>query len=198
MNIFSEEKNSDSEKSLRHEPNWKERMFFLFSGMAMSIPFTLFFSSIADQFLQRSLPGFLTVPLLAILAAPLLEEFAKAFPLFYRHRESQKSIVTLGFLTGLGFGIIEFFLYVLAFGAPILVRLPAMFFHATNTAIVGYGISIKRALPFYALAVFLHAAINFGATLAMSPILVPLAAVLISYIVAFVIMRLSSRRIVAY
>ena len=102
----------------------------------------------------------------AVVLAPFVEEFAKAYPLFYRHGETQRSIFTLGFLVGLGFGITEFVIYVLFLQAFILTRLFAVFFHACSTSITVYGIAAKRSLPFYFLAVFLHLANNFLAVLA--------------------------------
>ncbi len=68
--------------------------------------------------------------------------------------------MTLGFLAGLGFGITEFFLYGVGEGAPIFVRLPGVFFHASSAAIIAYGIATKRPLRFYLIAVFLHLANN--------------------------------------
>ena len=50
------------------------------------------------------------------MIAPFIEELAKVFPLFYRHGETERSIVMLGILIGLGFGITEFVLYVAVLG----------------------------------------------------------------------------------
>lgn len=99
----------------------------------------------------------------AVIVAPFLEEFAKAFPLFYRHGETVRSIFVLGFLTGLGFGIYELLTYVFVLGASILTRLPGIFFHASSTAITSYGIATKRTALFYSIAVLLHASSNFFA-----------------------------------
>jgi RsiW-degrading membrane proteinase PrsW (M82 family) len=98
-----------------------------------------------------------------IVLAPFIEEFAKVFPLFYRHGETQRSFLTLGFLVGLGFGIVEFLTYILALEAPILTRLPAIFMHPMNTSITAYGIATKRTVWFYLLAVALHFSFNFAA-----------------------------------
>ena len=73
--------------------------------------------------------------------------------------------MTLGFLTGLGFGIAEFFLYVFLFDAPFFLRIHPIFFHAASTSIVTYGISHRSTLKFYALAVALHFLNNLFASL---------------------------------
>jgi RsiW-degrading membrane proteinase PrsW (M82 family) len=92
----------------------------------------------------------------SIIFPPFIEEFAKAYPLFYRHGETRRSIFTLGFLTGLGFGITEFLFYVFGQGAPVFVRLPSIFFHAASASIIAYGIATKRPMRYYVIAVFLH------------------------------------------
>lgn len=119
-----------------HKPDANEKLFFMVSGMVMSIPFSIFSEFISDYFLKSISSGFTAMLLGAIIIAPFLEEFAKGYPLFYRHGETERSIFSLGFYTGLGFGIVEFFFYTIGFGAPIAVRLPAVLFHATNTSIV--------------------------------------------------------------
>ena len=88
--------------------------------------------------------------------APFIEEFAKAYPIFYRHGETERSIVTLGIFVGLGFGIFEFFGYTLFLGVPVLVRLPGIFFHAATTSVTAFGIAKKEPIRFYLLAVTLH------------------------------------------
>jgi RsiW-degrading membrane proteinase PrsW (M82 family) len=120
----------------------------------VSIPFALFFSNFYPFF-----PGALAV----ILIAPFVEELAKVFPLFYRHGETERSLVTLGILIGLGFGISEFFLYVVILDVPWIVRIPGVIFHASSAAITAYGIAKKKPLPYYLTSVLLHATNNFFA-----------------------------------
>lgn len=98
-----------------------------------------------------------------VIFAPLIEEFAKAYPLFYRHCETERALFTIGIFVGLGFGISEFFVYILLLGAPVLLRLPAVLFHAASTSIVAYGIAKRNPVAFYLLAVFLHFLNNFSA-----------------------------------
>jgi len=137
-----------------HKPSLKELIFFFLSGILVSIPFALFFSNFYPLF-----PGALAV----ILIAPFVEELAKVFPLFYRHGEIERSLVTLGILIGLGFGISEFFLYVFILNVSWVVRIPAVIFHASSTAITAYGIVKKKPLPYYLVSVLLHATNNFFA-----------------------------------
>jgi len=122
-----------------HRPNLRENLFFFVSGIIMSVPLTLFIGWFTDS-LCVVLPIFYARLCSTVISTPLIEEFAKAYPLFYRHGETEKSIFTLGFIVGLGFGISEFFVYVLTLGAPILFRLPGILFHAASTSITAYGI----------------------------------------------------------
>lgn len=145
-----------------HQPDFREKMFFFISGIIVSVPLTLFFGTLTDT-LCIILPFFLAQVCSIVIFTPVIEEFAKAFPLFYRHGETERSIFILGFLVGLGFGIAEFFVYVVGLGAPIILRLPGILFHAASTSIVAYGIAKKRAALFYIIAVTLHFLINFTA-----------------------------------
>lgn len=56
--------------------------------------------------------------------------------------------------------VTEFFFYVLDQGAPVIVRLPLIFFHAASASIIAYGIATKKPVRYYMLAVFLHLANN--------------------------------------
>ena len=138
-----------------HRPSKKELAFFFASGILVSIPFASFFETLY--------PAQFSVALLIIVLAPFIEELAKVFPLFYRHGETERSIVTLGLLTGLGFGIAEFAEYVIVVGVPPAVRIPGIVFHASSATITAYGISKKNPLPYYLIAVSLHVANNFFA-----------------------------------
>ncbi len=138
-----------------HRPDTKEKIFFFISGLIISIPFTFFFEAYADS-LAAALPPLYASVLSIAIFAPIIEEFAKAYPLFYRHGETERSIVTLGLLVGLGFGIFEFFGYTLVLGVPVWIRLPGLFFHAATTSITAYGISKGKGARYLALAVLLH------------------------------------------
>lgn len=147
-----------------HRPSLREKVFFFVSGLVTSVPLTLFVDQFASSFFS-SLPDAYALLFSAVFFAPFIEELAKAFPLFYRHGETQRSIFTLGLLVGLGFGVFEFFLYVLVLNAPVIVRLPAIFFHAATTSITAYGIATNRPASFYLIAVALHFSNNLVAFL---------------------------------
>ena len=140
-----------------HKPNIKELTFFFASGVLVSIPFAFFFSQFYPLF-----PSALAI----IILAPFIEEIAKVFPLFYRHGETERSLVTLGILIGLGFGISELGLYVFLLDVPLVARIPGVIFHASSAAITAYGIAKKNPLPYYLIAVVLHIANNLFAYIA--------------------------------
>ncbi len=168
-----------------HKPNIKEKIFFFISGILVSVPFTLFFSGFADSFCM-TLPFFYDQICSVVIFAPFIEEFAKVFPLFYRHGETERSIVTLAILAGLGFGITEFALYVFTLDAPFVSRIPAVIFHASSAAITAYGIAKKKPLRFYLVAVSLHLANNLIALLAFSLAVIPGIAVVVAvYLLAW-------------
>ncbi len=143
-----------------HKPGLKEKSFFLFSGIIVSLPITLFVN-IFSSHLCILLPVFYSEICAIAIFGPFIEEFSKAYPLFYRHGETERSIFIIGFLVGIGFGVTEFFFYVFG-GAPVYIRLPGIFFHAASTSITAYGIAMNRAIPFYLLATALHLSYNFS------------------------------------
>jgi PrsW family intramembrane metalloprotease len=147
-----------------HKPRLKEKLFFLLSGALVSVPLTLFISQLSS-YLLPSMPQIYAAILSVAVLAPLIEEFSKAFPLFYRHGETERSIFVLGFLVGIGFGIIEFIEYVVFFNVPFYERLPGIFFHASTTSIVAFGIGKKMPVAFYFAAVSLHFMNNLLAVL---------------------------------
>lgn len=143
-----------------HKPDTKEMLFFFISGVIMSVPLTLFIYQYADLLLTGLEP--FTVALIStVVFAPLIEEFSKSYPLFYRHGETQRSTFKLALLVGLGFGIVELLTYVFIIGAPLIERLPGLIFHPASTSITAYGIATKRPLLFYLIAVGLHFSNNY-------------------------------------
>lgn len=179
-----------------HKPDIKEKAFFFISGILVSVPFTLFFSGFTDAFC-------VTLPLLygqvcsVVIFAPFIEEFAKVFPLFYRHGETERSIVTLGILAGLGFGVTEFALYVFTLGAPLISRIPAVIFHASSAGITAYGIAKNKPLVFYLIAVLLHLTNNLISLLAFSFAVIPgIAVVVIVYLLAWRLYTRTSENVV--
>jgi RsiW-degrading membrane proteinase PrsW (M82 family) len=176
-----------------HRPSLGEKLFFFFSGIIVSIPITLFFDLFSDQ-LCVTLPLFYFELCSTVFFTPFIEEFAKAYPLFYRHGETQRSILTLGFLVGLGFGLAEFLLYIVLVDAPIYLRLPAVLFHASSTTITVYGIATNRAPRFYLLAVALHLLNNFFAVLGPIWFVGGVADLLIAYYLAWTLYKRTTEK----
>lgn len=148
-----------------HRPKTREMIFFFFCGVIMSISMTVFIESLLIPSLN-GLGEFLAQVVSIAVFPGFIEEFSKVFPLYYRHGETQRSILNLAIMVGLGFGIVELLEYVLLYGTPLLFRLPGLIFHPSTTAIAAYGIATKRPLSFYLLAVALHFGANFLAVLA--------------------------------
>ncbi len=143
-----------------HKPDAVEKLFFFLCGVITSVPLTLFVAQFANSFLT-SLGLFYATLISTAVFTPVIEEFAKVFPLFYRHGETERSIFTLALFVGLGFGIVEMLTYVFLLGVNPILRLPGLFFHPASTAIAAYGIATKRPLPFYLVAVVFHFSNNF-------------------------------------
>jgi RsiW-degrading membrane proteinase PrsW (M82 family) len=173
-----------------HKPDASEMTFFFLCGVIISVPLTLFIYQYTDSLLV-GLNAFTVALVSRAFFAPLIEEFAKAYPLFYRHGETQRSIFNLAVLVGLGFGIVELLTYV-SLGIPIIYRLPGLFFHPASTAITAYGITTKRPLPFYLIAVFFHFANNYLA-LALTGDLPLVSSIFVVSITVFVFWQLRKR-----
>jgi RsiW-degrading membrane proteinase PrsW (M82 family) len=153
-----------------HRPDRSEMVFFFLCGVIISVPITLFVVQLTDP-LITGLDLFSATLVSTAIFAPLIEEFSKIFPLFYRHGETQRSILKLALMVGLGFGFVEFLAYVFVVGVDWYTRLAGLFFHPASTAISAYGIATRRPLPFFALAVGLHFANNFFALTSPFPAL---------------------------
>lgn len=147
-----------------HKPKNSEMAFFFACGIVMSIPLTIVTASLADTLLT-GLDTLSATLISTAFFAPFIEEFSKVLPLYYRHGETQRSILNLAIMVGLAFGIVELLEYVFLFGTPVVFRLPGLLFHPSSTAVAAYGIATKRPVPFYALAVALHFSANFLAVI---------------------------------
>jgi RsiW-degrading membrane proteinase PrsW (M82 family) len=169
---------------LVHRPNLQEKLFFFLSGIVTSVPLTIFVANFTDIFCI-SLPMFFAQICSIVIFTPFVEEFAKAFPLFYRHGETTRSLFILGFIVGLGFGFSEFILYVFVLGQPVSIRLPAIFFHAATTSITAYGIGTNRPWFFYLVAVGLHFLINLSSLLSSFWIIFGPIAVSVTYLLSW-------------
>ncbi|MEM3404544.1 MAG: PrsW family glutamic-type intramembrane protease [Nitrososphaeria archaeon] len=179
-----------------HKPSIREQFFFLLSGMIISVPLTLFINTSIASFLEGLFHPFYIALLSTAILAPITEEFAKSYPLFYRHGETERSIFKLGFLTGLGFGISEFFLYVLVYRAPVFIRLFGILFHACNTSIVAFGLAKKRLLLFYLVAVFLHFSNNFLAIFGPMSFLGGITILILTYMFSLVLYKKTTEKAV--
>ncbi len=165
------------------KPSLGEKSFFLVSGIIVGVPVALFFESVSHLWF--------TSLGVATLVAPFVEEFAKGNALFFRYEKSGRSLMLLGLLSGLGFGIAEFIVYVVG-GVPFFVRLPAIAFHAAGTSIIGYGISKHSQVRFYLLPVGLHVLNNFFASLGWIWLVGGLGATIASYSVAWMLWKRSA------
>ncbi len=152
-----------------HRPKPTELAFFFSCGIIMSVSITLVVVSLLDP-LVTAFGTFIASVISTAVFAPFVEEFSKIFPLYYRHGETQRSIVKLAVMVGLGFAIVELLEYVILFQTPVAFRIPGLFFHPSNTAIAAYGIATKKPVPFYLLAVALHFGANFLAIVQPFPI----------------------------
>jgi RsiW-degrading membrane proteinase PrsW (M82 family) len=178
-----------------HRLSLEEKLFFLISGVITSVPLTLFVGTFADSLCFVLPLSFATICSVAIFT-PFIEEFAKAYPLFYRHCETERSLFSLGFLVGLGFGLTEFFLYVMVFGGSVLIRLPGLFFHAASTSITAYGIATRKTWIFYLIAVALHFANNVAALFDPFWIIVGPAAIALTVLVSWYLYQRTSERFI--
>jgi hypothetical protein len=172
-----------------HKPDASEKIFFFLCGVVISVPLTLFIYQYTDALLV-GLNTFTIALISQVLIGPFIEEFSKAYPLFYRHGETQRSIFNLAILVGLGFGIVEMLTYVSVLNTPLIYRLPGLFFHPASTSLTAYGIATKRPLPFYLMAVFLHFANNYFALISAIPLL---ASVLMVSVTVFASWQLYNR-----
>jgi hypothetical protein len=168
-----------------HRPSAQEDLYYLVQGLIISVALTYFFENMARSlvvdFFSTRMAGFVLI----VVLAPIIEEYFKVYPLFARHAETARSLIKLGFFTGLGFGISEFFVYVFFVGAPVAVRLPGLLFHAASTSIAASGFSKNEFPMFYAMAVVLHAVNNFFAELGDIWLFGGLATVLLAYILVY-------------
>ena len=147
-----------------HGLDLKKRSFFLLSGMLVSIPFVFYTKTMFNR-LILTMPMSYARLISATIFTPFMEEFAKAYPLMYRKADSERSILLLGSIVGLGFGVAEALIYVFMLGSPMAIRLPGIFFHTLTAPITAYGIAKNRPLPPYLLAVALHFLNNMSAVL---------------------------------
>ena len=181
-----------------HKPDIKEKIFFLGAGLLMSVPFTLFFADLSNV-LCVALPLLFAQVCAIVIFTPFIEEVAKVFPLFYRHGETERSIVDLGILVGVGFGVTELAVYVFTLDQPFIGRIPGVIFHASSACIAAYGIAKKKPFQFYLIAVAVHLLNNLLALFSSDvPALFILALIILvgTYLLAWRLYRQTSETIV--
>lgn len=180
-----------------HHPKFTEQVFFFLSGGLVASLLPPFYRKATEYLHKIHVTNFYIGIIEASIFAPTLEEFAKSYPLFYRHGETEKSLFRLGFLSGLGFGLVEFFIYVLVHHVSVWERLPGLFFHATNTSIVAFGIGKNHILRYYGFAVFLHFLNNFTANYGPYWYILGILATGVSYIASLYLSRRVTDRVIA-
>jgi hypothetical protein len=92
-----------------------------------------------------------------------VDELAKVFPFFYRRGETERSLVTWGSLTGLGFGAAEFVEYVFLTGVPVIGSIHHSYFSCFKCNHYRLWASQKNSLPDFLNTVSLHVTNNFFA-----------------------------------
>ena len=178
----------NTEKYVR-EPYSRILRVFVF-GAIVSIAIAIVIESVALNLIQTSLervyqafaqnPNLVTL-LLAVVIAPLVEEFAKALGVFQvrgRMRDIEDGLI-YGAVAGLGFAATENLLYesdalltggTQAFLATAVVRtFSSALLHSSASAVVGLGIARsawqgKSWLPYYFVGVIMHASFNLAAS----------------------------------
>jgi len=153
--------------------------------------------------------------LLVCAIAPLAEEFTKGLGVFIARRyiDEVEDGLVYGASSGLGFAAMENLLYDLsAMSAGLIVfvftsvlrAISSALLHASATAVTGYGISRKivygpryHIIPFYFLAVLMHATFNFMASLYLIfGGTVPVLGILVAVIFAIFSIKAVRRKII--
>jgi RsiW-degrading membrane proteinase PrsW (M82 family) len=179
----------------RHREPWGRVFSVFFYGAIISVLFALILELVFDTQFHRVYDvselqqyGLSQALLLAVVGAPIIEELTKAFGVRGARRDIREPEdgIVYGVAAGLGFSATENLLYEVAalleggtyaFVATAVIRsITGSFLHATATGIVGYGMAKKylkggtliEVVPYYAIAVLLHAAFNLLASLQLA------------------------------
>lgn len=178
-----------NQEKTRREPLGAIFSVFLF-GAVVSILIALllesYFTGVHREY--EILRGRLTIPavvFLVVVVAPLAEEFAKGLGVrtAKRHIFEEEDGIVYGAAAGFGFSATENLFYEIAalqesgtagYVATAVIRtFTGCFLHATAAGLTGYGMgrryltggTLFEVLPYFALAVLLHALFNFIAVL---------------------------------
>lgn len=166
-----------------HRQQWYSILMCFLWGATIAVVAAFILETVLDIPLQNSFSsGDIRPFLLAVVVAPVVEEFTKPLALRLRSVKSQLSELEDGLIygavAGLGFSATENLLYGYSFlseGFVIFLALMAMrsfggcLLHASATALTGYGFgktmmkqsSFLGVLPYFLLAIFLHGFYNF-------------------------------------
>lgn len=202
-----------NQEKTRREPAGALLKVFAF-GAVVSVLIALvlesFFAGEGREY--EILRGRLTIPsvvFLVVVVAPLAEEFAKGLGVRTAKRKilEEEDGIVYGAAAGFGFSATENLFYEIAalqehgttaYVATAVIRtFTGCFLHATAAGLTGYGMgrrylhggSLFEVVPYFALAVLLHAAFNFIAVLDLR------IAVAIIVILSFVALRYTVSRI---
>lgn len=77
-----------------------------------------------------------------------------------------------------------------------MIRVPGLLFHAASVVIIAYGITIKKPIRFYLIAVFFHFANNFFALLGNIWYIVGPILLFLTFIIAYLLYKQSTDVIV--
>jgi RsiW-degrading membrane proteinase PrsW (M82 family) len=166
-----------------HRQQWFSIFLCFLWGATIAVIAALILETVLEMPLRYSFSsGDIRPFLLAIVIAPVVEEFTKPLALRLRSVKNQLSELEDGLIygavAGLGFSATENLLYGYSFlseGFVIFLALMAMrsfggcLLHASATALTGYGFgktvmkqsSFLGVLPYFLLAIFLHGSYNF-------------------------------------
>ena len=173
------------------EPMFAVQGVFLY-GMSVALFLALILETVAIVIIEVAVGGLSIIAynlILAVILAPIIEEFTKATGIMTVTRrlvEPENGLV-YGAAVGLGFAAVENVLYYITaleagteiFIATAIARtLTSTLLHASASALVGFGLSRSRCfymfygtprsgLPYYVAAVLLHAAFNLLASLSL-------------------------------
>jgi len=166
-----------------HREQWLSIFLCFIWGATIAVVAALILEILLELPLQYSLSsGGMTPFLLAVVIAPIVEEFTKPLALYLRtvktNLDELEDGLIFGAVAGLGFSATENLLYgysylsegFLIFLIVIATRsIGGCLLHASATALTGYGIgktmknhsSFFGILPYFLLAIFLHGFYNF-------------------------------------
>jgi RsiW-degrading membrane proteinase PrsW (M82 family) len=166
-----------------HREQWLSIFLCFIWGATIAVVAALILEILLELPLQYSLSsGGLTPFILAVIIAPIVEEFTKPLALYLRtvktNLDELEDGLIFGAVAGLGFSATENLLYgysYLSEGFLIFLFIIATrsiggcLLHASATALTGYGIgktmknhsSFFGILPYFLLAIFLHGFYNF-------------------------------------